>query len=132
VEQPFAFDHEPRFAGDGRRFESGTENTAGIAGLGATIATVLELGRDTVETIVLDRTAELADRLSGAGLRITRPPDRACWSGILIATTGHDDAALHRRLLAAGVRCSLRGAGVRFAPHYYTTSSDLESVAAQL
>jgi selenocysteine lyase/cysteine desulfurase len=132
VEHPFDFDHEPRFAGDGRRFESGTENTVGIAGLGATIATALEIGRDAVETIVLDRTAELAERLSIAGLRLTRPADRASWSGILIATTGRDDASLHRRLLAANVRCSLRGAGVRFAPHYYTTAGDLEYVAEQL
>ena len=132
VEEPFAFDHEPRLATDGRRFESGTENAAGIAGLGATIATVLEIGREAVETTVLDRTAELADLLEAAGLRISRPADRSRHSGILIATTGHDDAMLYRRLVQARVRCSLRGAGIRFSPHYYTTTSNLEHLARQL
>lgn len=132
VEQPFDFDHEPRLADDGRRFESGTENAAGIAGLGATIATVLEIGRETVETVVLDRTAELAALLAASGLRVSRPAERARWSGILIATTDLDDAGLHRRLLEARVLCSLRAAGLRFAPHYFTTSSDLEHLAAQL
>jgi selenocysteine lyase/cysteine desulfurase len=132
VEEPFAFDHEPRLAADGRRFESGTENAAGIAGLGATIATVLEIGREAVETAVLDRTAELADLLEAAGLRISRPADRSRCSGILIATTGHDDAMLYRRLVEARVLCSLRGAGIRFSPRYYTTASNLEHLARQL
>ena len=44
VEDPFAFDHEPVFAQDGRRFESGTENSASIARLGATVDLVHELG----------------------------------------------------------------------------------------
>jgi selenocysteine lyase/cysteine desulfurase len=116
VEQPFDFDHEPRLASDGRRFESGTENAAGIAGLTAAIAIVLEAGIGAVERWILDRTAELAELL-GATPR---------GSGILIAP---GDAALHERLLAAGVRCSLRGGGVRFSPHYYTSRADLEFVA---
>ena len=45
VEDPFAFDHEPVLAANGCRFESGTENSAGIAGLGATVDVVHELGR---------------------------------------------------------------------------------------
>ncbi|MDA0180114.1 aminotransferase class V-fold PLP-dependent enzyme [Solirubrobacter phytolaccae] len=132
VERPFDFDHEPQLAGDGRRFESGTENMVGIAGLGATVGIVLELGREAVETLVLDRTAELTELLIAAGLTPTRTSERSHWSGILIATTGDDDAALHRRLLDADVRCSLRGGGIRFAPHYYTTASDIERLAAAL
>jgi selenocysteine lyase/cysteine desulfurase len=116
VEQPFEFAHEPRLAADGRRFESGVENAVGIAGLSAAIGIVLELGPAAVEAWVLERTAELAELL-GATVR---------GSGILIAA---GDAALHERLLAAGVRCSLRGGGVRFSPHYYTNSADLELVA---
>ena len=68
VEEPFAFDHEPRLGTDARRFESGTENAAGIAGRAA-IATVLEIGREAVETTVLDRGAELADMLAASPIR---------------------------------------------------------------
>ena len=130
VEHSSDFDHEPRLAADGRRFESGTENAAGIAGLAATITIVLELGRHTVEATVLDRTAELQELVAAGGLRVLRGPDRSEWSGILITTTGSDDAALYRRLIDNDVRCSLRATGVRFSPHYYNTPDDLAQAAA--
>jgi cysteine desulfurase / selenocysteine lyase len=130
VEHPYDFDHEPRLAADGRRFESGTENAAGIAGLAAAITIVLELGRHTVEATVLDRTAELQELVAAGGLRVLRGPDRREWSGILITTTGSDDAALYRRLIDNDVRCSLRATGVRFSPHYYNTPDDLAQAAA--
>lgn len=125
VADPYAFTHEPVFASDARRFESGTEVVANIAGLSAAADLVAEIGRAKVEEVVLDRTAELAVALSGVGLTITRDSDRAHWSGILIATSGQGDAILHRRLLAAGVRCSLRN-GLRFAPHFYSAAEDFE------
>ena len=130
VEQPYDFDHEPRLAHDARRFESGTENAAGIAGLAAAISTVLELGRHAVEATVLDHTAELQELLATRGLRVLRGPNRGEWSGILTATTGSDDAALYQRLIDNDVRCSLRATGVRFSPHYYNTSDDLAQAAA--
>jgi cysteine desulfurase / selenocysteine lyase len=130
VEQPYDFDHEPRLASDGRRFESGTENAAGIAGLAAAITIVLELGRHAVEATVLDLTAELQELLAAGGLSVLRGPDRSEWSGILITTTGSDDAALYRRLIDNDVRCSLRATGVRFSPHYYNGFDDLAQAAA--
>jgi hypothetical protein len=51
-------------------------------------------------------------------------------SGIVIASspsTSHQ--VLHDRLLSQGVRCSLRGNGLRFAPHYFTTDPDLHRAA---
>jgi selenocysteine lyase/cysteine desulfurase len=130
--EPFAFDHEPRLAEDGRRFESGTENMAGIAGLRQAVAQVLELGREAVERQVIDRTEELAAMLTELGWRSLRGPDERRWSGLLFATSGGDDRAVHARLSAGGVRCSLRGGGIRFAPHYFTDSSDVAAVRALL
>jgi selenocysteine lyase/cysteine desulfurase len=133
VEDPFAFDHEPVLADDGRRFESGTENSAGIAGLGATVDLVHELGRQRVEHRVLDRVAELATLLEEVGMTVHLPDQRDRRSGILIAgspTIPHQ--VLYDRLLSEGVRCSLRGNGLRFAPHYFTTDSDLHRAADTL
>ena len=127
VEDPFAFDHEPVLAEDGRRFESGTENTAGIVGLGATVDLVHALGRRRVEDRVLDRAGELATRLEAIGMTVHLPCPGKPRSGILIASSpGRAHRALHDRLLAQGVRCSLRGSGLRFSPHYFTTDSDLD------
>ncbi len=127
VDRPFDFDHDPILAPDGRRFESGTENAVGIAGLGAAIDLVLTAGRDVVENCVLDATAELSALLIDRGWELRRTPDRRNWSGILIATSGADDA-MFERLRVAGVRCSLRGGGIRFSPHYFTDPADLHRV----
>nr|WP_244960786.1 aminotransferase class V-fold PLP-dependent enzyme [Pseudoclavibacter chungangensis] len=124
VEDPFAFDHEPDFAADARRLESGTENAAGIAGLAEAVGLVLELGRERVERTVLERADELTGALESIGVRTRRDADPARRSGIVVATTGGDDAAVHARLLESGVRCALRG-GLRFAPHVYNDTADI-------
>lgn len=132
VADPFAFDHEPVLAEDSRRFESGTENSAGIAGLGAAVDLVHDLGRERVEDRVLGRAAQLAAMLEEVGM-VVHLPDPERRSGIVIAAgpnTPH--RLLHERLLSNGVRCSLRDSGVRFAPHYFTTDSDLERAAETL
>lgn len=131
VEDPFAFDLEPNLAADARRFESGTENAAGIAGLGAAVSLVHEIGADQVENLIIERTEELAEALTSVGLEIGRHADRARWSGILFASTGADDAFWHARLLGAGVKCSLRG-GLRFAPHIFTNQDDISAITSVL
>jgi selenocysteine lyase/cysteine desulfurase len=134
VEHPFDFDHEPRMASDGRRFESGTHNAAGIAGLAASVSTVLEIGRDEVERVVLSRAAELQALITAEGLQAPRSANSSQHSGIVFATSGEPDtdAATYQRLIANGIRCSLRSAGVRFSPHYFNSPQDLSAAAAQL
>lgn len=128
VESPFDMDHEPKLAKDGRRFESGTLNITGIAGLEVAIDHVLSLGRARVEQQILDRTEHLAAVIERKGWTVYRADRREAWSGIVIATTGTDDVAMHERLQSAGVRCSLRGGTLRFSPHYYTSCGDIEEL----
>ena len=133
VADPFAFDHEPVLADDGRRFESGTENSAGIAGLGATVDLMHELGPRRIEDRVLDRVGQLGALLEEAGMTAHLPGERERRSGILIASSpGTPHHVLHDRLLTHGVRCSRRGNGLRFAPHYFTSDSDLHQAADTL
>lgn len=133
VADPYAFDHEPVLAPDARRFESGTENSAGIAGLGAAVDLVHDLGAARVEERVLDRADQLATLLEEAGMTVGVTEQRERRSGIVTATsTGIPDDVLHARLLDQDVRCSLRGTGLRFAPHYFTDDGDLQRVAEAL
>ncbi|KQS54770.1 hypothetical protein ASG36_20195 [Geodermatophilus sp. Leaf369] len=130
VADPFAFTVEPDLATDGRRFESGTENAAGVAGLGATLDLLHELGRSAVEETVLENAALLTELLRTAGLEVHRAIDPSAHSGIVIASRADiSPGALHEALLVGGVRCSLRGAGVRFAPHYFSSEDDLAHAA---
>jgi cysteine sulfinate desulfinase/cysteine desulfurase-like protein len=125
---------EPRLASDARRFESGTVNAAGIAGLDAAISIVLELGRQTVEATVLGHAAELQQLLISRGLRVLRSSNAGECSGIVITSTGDRgaDAAVYERLIARDVRCSLRVTGIRFSPHYYNTAEHLRQAAAAI
>ncbi|QOT19834.1 aminotransferase class V-fold PLP-dependent enzyme [Paenarthrobacter sp. YJN-5] len=126
VKEPFSFTYEPDLADDGRRFESGTEIVPGIAGLAATSSLVLEIGTEEVERIVLKRARSLEEICLQRGMSSFRSSyDEAHHSGILMVSCS-DDATLHRNLIAANVRCSLRAYGVRLSPHYFNTSADIE------
>ena len=125
VKEPFTFTPEPELADDARRFESGTENAAGVAGLAATASLVLEIGTAAVEEIVLERAARLEEICARHGMSSVRARPASRHSGILIVSSGTDDSALHARLIASKVRCSLRATGVRLSPHYFTTEADL-------
>jgi cysteine desulfurase/selenocysteine lyase len=61
------------------------------------------------------------------------PAGRDRRSGIVIASSpGTPLQVLYDRLLSHGVRCSLRGSGLRFAPHYFAADSDLHRAADTL
>lgn len=116
-----------------RRFEGGTANVFGIAGLGASVGLIAEAG---VERIWAHVDA-LCDRLcaglvaAGATVLSDRSPgsEPAGRSGIVTFTVpGVDSQRLHERLDAAGVICSPRGGGIRVAPHGYSTTDDIDAV----
>ncbi|MET9459999.1 aminotransferase class V-fold PLP-dependent enzyme [Streptomyces canus] len=126
TEKPFDFDHEPTFASDGRKFESGTENSVGIAGLGATIDHMLDLGPERIEQYILDLVGQLVTTLEERGFTMVSPRDARHQSGIVIARSPVEPGeVLHERLLKEGIRCSLRGGGVRLSPHYFITGDDI-------
>lgn len=127
VAEPFAFDGRLDLPDAARRFEPGTENTAGIMGLGAATDLFLELDPTMVEDRVLAVTDHLCDRLRQRGDAVLSPrrgPER---SGIVIfVPDDRDPEEVHARLAGAGVRCAPRGGGIRFSPHMYTTEDEID------
>ena len=72
----------PAFLPD--RLEAGTHNVAGIAGLSAGVAWILDKGPDTVRAIERDRLRALAAALSGIeGLRLFHAPGDGVQAGVL-------------------------------------------------
>lgn len=133
VRQPFAFDYRLDLPADARRYEAGTENAIGIAGLGAAVSLFLEHGVDRVERDVLELTDLLCERLVATGHEIVSPRAPGARSGIVIfrsPTVPADE--LHERLRAAGVNCAPRGGGVRFSPHFYNDVDDVERALSAL
>lgn len=111
-----------------RRFECGSPNMLGIHALQASVGLLLELGMDQVGTRVLRNAAHVIDRVAAEpALELVSSADATVRSGIV--TFRHrklEPAALHKRLLDAGVVCAARGGGVRFSPHCYNTAESID------
>ncbi|HUP65740.1 MAG TPA: aminotransferase class V-fold PLP-dependent enzyme [Thermoanaerobaculia bacterium] len=130
---------------DGRRFEAGAINTAGVYGLRASIALLRHVGMDNVEREVIWATQTLAAALEDLGFVVRSP--RPLRSGILACDPPQDvDVArlgqlagssgpdqdvvslLHRWLEQSDVICSVREGMLRFSPHFYNDEEDIERV----
>lgn len=135
----FTTQEELAFKPDARRYEAGSANLIGIAGLRAALELVLEVGVDTIAAELQRKRVWLVAALQAKGYEVLcadAPPANA--GGITTChRPGADMAALHARLQAAGIVTSLRSDRtgrqyLRFSPHYYNTDEELERALAQL
>jgi selenocysteine lyase/cysteine desulfurase len=124
---------------DGRRYEAGTTNLLGVAGLHAGLELLLELGVDNIARELLRKRAWLVPALQAKGysvLQADAPPEHA--GGIVtFHRDGVDLAALHAKLESASIITSLRAdrAGkkyIRLSAHFYNTDAELQRVAEMI
>ena len=117
-----------------RRFECGSPNILGGVGLHASLGLLLEVGIAEVEQRLLENTRYLVERLQALDqvkVLSARTPLRQ--SGIVqFIKTGCDLDALYQHLQANNVICALRGKGIRFSPHFYTSSSKIDEALTLL
>lgn len=115
---------------DARRYEAGSFNILGIAGLNAALGLLLEVGIDAIAADLTAKRTGLAAALQAKGYEVFFPEGQqtggitSCWR------EGTDMKAVGERLAAKNIIASVRGdrAGrdyLRFSPHFYNTSSDL-------
>jgi cysteine desulfurase/selenocysteine lyase len=118
-------DWEP--APDAKRFECGSANMLGIHALEASLSLLQDIGIDTIQRSIAERTGRLVDLIDQQGFELLSPrePDRR--AGIVTFRIPHvDTAALQQGLMGRGIVCAHRGDGVRFSPHFYTPVEHLE------
>jgi cysteine desulfurase/selenocysteine lyase len=122
-----------------RRYEAGTHNWLGLAGLHASLELILEIGVDAIAAELLRKRAWLVPALQSKGyvvLEADVPPENA--SGIVGLFKPHTDMpALWQRLEDAHIATSLRGdrSGqqfIRLSPHFYNTDAELQRVVEAL
>jgi selenocysteine lyase/cysteine desulfurase len=123
------------FPPDARRYESGTANLLGLAGLQAALELLLEVGVENIAAELLRKRAWLIPALQQKGwivLQADAPPLNA--GGIITfyraGAAPADLAGLHQKLREAGIEMSLRGdrAGrqyLRISAHFYNTDDEL-------
>lgn len=130
VRNPRAYlDYDPTPRADAGRFEEGSPNLYGIAGLGAAIGRFLEIGPSRVERRILGITDLLERGLQSRGYVVTSPRGKRERSGIICfrhpagRTEKLFDALMKRRVVA-----SLREGAIRLSPHFYNTEGEVERV----
>ena len=124
---------------DARRYEAGSANLVGLAGLEAALELILEIGIDSIAADLARKRAWLVPALQSKGFTVLQPaspPEHA--SGIVtFHRPGFDLPALHQKLADARIVTSLRAdrAGsryIRLSPHFYNTDAELQRVLEML
>ncbi|HYE37172.1 aminotransferase class V-fold PLP-dependent enzyme [Methylocaldum sp.] len=111
-----------------RRFECGSPNMLGIHALSASLSLILEIGVEAIESLLLERTAYLVEAIGNQpDLELLSSGIAERHSGIvLFRLRSVSNERLYQHLKQSGVVCALRGGGIRFSPHFYTSQTLLE------
>ncbi|RMH64739.1 MAG: aminotransferase class V-fold PLP-dependent enzyme [Calditrichaeota bacterium] len=118
------FDYKLDWEDDARRFEYGTQNFLGIAGLGAAIDLLLRAGVPSIEQHVLILGQQIVDGMTDLGFTFLGSADPAHWSGIY--SFRHEQAEkVYTFLRERRIFTSLREGAIRIAPHFYNSREDI-------
>ena len=122
---------------DARRYEAGSFNILGIAGMNAALGLLLEVGIESIAADLKAKRAWLVRALQEKGYEVFYPEAietggiTSCW------LEGGDMPALGEKLarenVVASVRADRNGRDyLRFSPHFYNTPKELEKVVSLL
>lgn len=132
-EQPFAFESGPiRYASGAFRFLNGTPNVPALYSALSGYEIVNEIGVETIRAKSVRQTQRLIELADAAGIPVNTPRDPARRGGVVIldAPNGYEVVKeLTRREVLVDYR---PGAGIRIAPHFYTTDEELERTIAEV
>jgi len=119
-------------APNARRFECGSPNMIGIHALSASLSLLLETSMETVEQLIRRRASYLIERIIAAPfLTLLSPFRKEHQSGIVVFRHNNvDNDVLFRHLGDHGIVCAVRGGGIRFSPHFYTTEALIDQALA--
>jgi cysteine desulfurase / selenocysteine lyase len=131
----FVAQEELNYRPDARRYEAGTANLAGLAGLGAALDLLLEIGIENIAADLLRKRAWIVPELQSKGYEVLQSNAAPENQGGMISfhKPGADLPAIHQKLKDANILTSLRGdrAGrklLRISPHFYNTDAELRRV----
>ncbi len=114
-------------ASSSRKFECGSPNMLGIHALNASLSLLLDYGMDNVENALLNNVEYFMDYIVQSKhynlLTLARPKH---YGGIVTFEHAHmANSDFFSELSKQGILCAPRGGGIRFSPHFYTSSEVL-------
>jgi cysteine desulfurase / selenocysteine lyase len=124
---------ELKLKSNASRYEGGTQNMAGMIGLGASLHLLETLGIENVAAAILEITDHVCQRLAELGARIVSPREGDERSGIVsLELPGADVVAVRNRCLQNGVALACRGGRLRVSPHAYNDKADVDRLIESL
>lgn len=121
-------DYEFDFVEDARRFEMATAPLQDQLAFASSVSLLTSIGVDRIWARVDELLAPLREMVDqSAVLEARSPQEDEHRSGIFSFHTPDDEQVIHR-LKEAGCVISLREGGIRIAPHFYNTESDIATV----
>jgi selenocysteine lyase/cysteine desulfurase len=129
---PFGFDPLTLdFAGDARRFQTGTPAIVAAFTANAAMRLLEPVGVDRIWRHVQGLTADLTERLRRAGLPLFSPAGPAS-RGPQVSVVADEADAVARALAERGFVVAPRGRAIRLSLHYYNTLPDVDRVVGEL
>ena len=126
-------DYRLDYVDDGVRFEAGTPNTVGTAGLKAALEFIRRWGRELIEQRVLQVTDYLVERIRERGFEVLSPRNADSEkSGIVSFRCSENSNALCRSLWNKRIVVASRQGWIRVSPHFYNTEEEIDQFLAEL
>ena len=130
--RPFAFEPEMAYADDSFRWLTGTPVIPALYAAVEGPRIVKRAGIERIRAKSMRQTARLIELADARGYRVTAPRDAERRGGTVAFDVPHG-YEVSEALLANDVLVDYRpGAGIRVAPHFYTTDEELERVVAMI
>jgi kynureninase len=130
---PFAFEDDPiEYAGGMMRFAHGTPAIPSLCAARSGFEIIAEVGVERIREKSLRQTSRLMSLAGDAGIRLRMPRNPAERGGVvtLDVPQGHE---VTNELLRKDVLVDYRpGAGIRVAPHFYTTDAEVDETIRQV
>ena len=110
-----------------QRYEEGSPNGLGLVGLEAALSLLEEVGIEGIAAQILALTKYAAEKLDAKGYAVVSPREDAQRSGLV--TFRHrslPNESVLQTLADAGVVAAVRGGNLRFSPHFYNTTEEID------
>lgn len=125
--------HDLDYRNGAVRFEGGSLNEVGIAGLGQSLETFLSAGPERVERYLLSLNQYITHRLEERGYRVMNSENRQQASAIIVFEGKPcSSEEICRALASQEIIVSARLGRVRVAPHFYNSREDIDRMMEAL
>lgn len=115
-------------ADSARRFECGSPNMLGTVTLSASLSVLEQVTIPEIDKLIKEKSEYIFDRVNdSAKLELLTNNSPGKYAGIVVFKHKQkNNTDLYNMLMKNKVVCALRGGGIRFSPHFYTSTGVID------